>query len=210
MATKRNYFGTYWLNQLEVTMLFSLLKRTAGDFLEIGTFHGIIATMIARKFPQKQINCVDLFKKAYGTEAGDEKIWYKNVKKYKLKNIRLYKGDSRKIVPKLRNKYGFIFVDGNHSYPAVKEDLKNCWRKLNEDGVLAFHDYKLTDQATKAIEEFRKEKKLKIFGPIGSFGFIYKKEGSSPPFSYYVLFLCMNIIKKLLCRIVSKTAVLKL
>ena len=58
----------------------------------------------------------------------------------------------------------FIFIDGNHSYEAVKKDLCNWYRCLKYGGLMAGHDY-LTDSlyvngehvefgVKKAVDEF--------------------------------------------------------
>lgn len=35
----------------------------------------------------------------------------------------------------------FVYIDGNHAYKWVKEDIKLWWPKLRKGGVLAGHDY---------------------------------------------------------------------
>jgi predicted O-methyltransferase YrrM len=46
----------------------------------------------------------------------------------------------------------FIFIDGNHSYEGVTEDIKNYWPKVKEGGVFAGHDINL-DSVRRAIKD---------------------------------------------------------
>lgn len=42
---------------------------------------------------------------------------------------------------KLPERPNLIFVDGDHSYEAVKQDTQNAFRILKEDGIIIWHDY---------------------------------------------------------------------
>jgi len=67
-----------------------------------------------------------------------------------LDNLIWIKGKSPEDVPK--EKYDFIYIDGNHDYGAVVEDIKVCRPMLN--GVLAFDDYNRPNfGVTKAVDE---------------------------------------------------------
>ncbi|MFN8542835.1 MAG: class I SAM-dependent methyltransferase [Candidatus Binatia bacterium] len=50
---------------------------------------------------------------------------------------------------RLRSKGPFelIFVDANHDYVAVKEDIRFCWSVLANDGFLLFHDTSRSSQS---------------------------------------------------------------
>lgn len=50
---------------------------------------------------------------------------------------------SEKATKQFSNGYfDFIFIDGDHSYESVKQDIEMWLPKLKEDGVLAGDDYK--------------------------------------------------------------------
>lgn len=54
----------------------------------------------------------------------------------------------------------FVYIDGNHDYEYVKQDIELWWPRLRDGGVLAGHDYSLhTPGVGKAVEEF--------FAPLG-------------------------------------------
>jgi hypothetical protein len=54
-----------------------------------------------------------------------------------------------------------IFVDGDHSYSAVKEDLQAWWPKLQVGGTLCGDDYWMADVA-RAVHEFASENGLEV------------------------------------------------
>jgi len=39
-----------------------------------------------------------------------------------------------------RSKYGYIYLDGNHSYEGVKYDCEEALKHLLPDGIMSFHD----------------------------------------------------------------------
>jgi hypothetical protein len=53
--------------------------------------------------------------------------------------------------------YGYIYIDGNHSYAGVKADYKRFWPFLREGGMMAFHDVmvdKVTDYGRCGVKRF--------------------------------------------------------
>jgi predicted O-methyltransferase YrrM len=57
------------------------------------------------------------------------------------KSIQTYVGTTHDLSSTLTDLYDAIFVDANHSYESVKDDIE-CWAgKVKPDGFLFFHDY---------------------------------------------------------------------
>lgn len=74
----------------------------------------------------------------------------------------------------------FVFIDGDHSYNAVMEDLKAWYHKVKPGGVIAGHDYWF-HEVSDAVQNFFKE--IGVPGQITSAGscWIWRKgsaEGS--------------------------------
>jgi len=68
-------------------------------------------------------------------------------------NITFIKGDSKEVLPefiKQGNKYDIIFIDGDHSYAGVKQDLINAKQLSN---LIVCHDYGNLADVTRAIDE---------------------------------------------------------
>lgn len=47
----------------------------------------------------------------------------------------------------------FVFVDGNHTYPFVKQDIELYWPKIKSGGFISGHDYNQAD-VQRAVHEF--------------------------------------------------------
>lgn len=74
------------------------------------------------------------------------------------------------------NSLDFVYIDGNHSYECVKEDLNAWWPKVRKGGILAGDDYahgcpavcrEFSDDVgvsgvDYAVNEFVKEKNLEL------------------------------------------------
>lgn len=48
--------------------------------------------------------------------------------------------------------FDYIFIDGDHSYEATKEDIRNYYSKIKKGGIFAGHDINLPEVARAAIE----------------------------------------------------------
>lgn len=61
----------------------------------------------------------------------------------------------------------FVFIDANHSYKSVKEDIEAWWPKVKRGGILSGDDYLFTPKGKTpvkdAVDEFVKEKKLVLY-----------------------------------------------
>ena len=80
------------------------------------------------------------------------------LKKYIASNrcVRIKKS-SNEAVGNMKNEYfDFIFIDGDHSYPAVSDNLINWWPKLKANGIMCGDDYheKCFPGVVKAVKEF--------------------------------------------------------
>lgn len=61
--------------------------------------------------------------------------------------------------------FDWIYIDANHTYPKIKEDLKAWYLKIKKGGYICGHDYienYKTYGVKKAVDEFIKINKLKI------------------------------------------------
>jgi predicted O-methyltransferase YrrM len=62
------------------------------------------------------------------------------------------------------NFFDMIYIDADHSYEGVYNDLKISYTKLKTGGILCGHDYNITlyPQIVAAVGDFCKEYNLKI------------------------------------------------
>ncbi len=163
------------------------VKSYIGDnnlqIIEIGSYCGESGEIIASTFPNSILNCVDPWEKY--TEEGStydlneqeivlneaEIVFdsvlarYSNMKKNKMASLKY----AELIAPE---SIDFIYIDGNHQYTSVKEDL-NVWStKIKSGGIIAGHDFGWSS-VNKAIIEFFNQQPVATF-PDGSW-FYFKK-----------------------------------
>lgn len=160
MAVKKGYVGTYWISPREEACLIKLLKTTSvKNFLEIGTFHGIIIADLAKHFPNIQFDTIDPFTKAHMTEGGSKDFFLENIRRAGVRNVRLFEMTSSQAAGVTRSDYGVIFIDGAHSYEVCYGDLKNYLPKLLPNGYCLIHDYGWIPGVNKAVKIFLENEK---------------------------------------------------
>lgn len=78
---------------------------------------------------------------------------------YDTEKYTFFKGRSDEAVKNLEANLDMVFVDGEHSYTAVFNDLKSYSELIKPGGLLICHDYKDPRQVevTKAIDDWRQE-----------------------------------------------------
>ena len=149
---------------------------------EIGVYRGDHAEKIIHYLNLKKIYLVDPWKE-YNSVIGDnQKIQderYEFVKKRfqnntKVEIIRKSSVDASKQFPD--NYFDFIYLDGDHSYEAVKMDLNHWHPKLKKYGVMCGDDFgHISGRGViEAVQEFSFQKKL-IIQTVGDTQFWYVK-----------------------------------
>lgn len=137
--------------------LLDMIKEciTEKDFVvEVGCFSGVSSRIFALEC--RELHCVDPYSWPAVFEA--EKMFesmmpdYPNIKKIKLTSVnasKLYEDHS----------VDFIYIDADHTYHAVLEDINSWVSKVKNGGYLGGHDIYI-DDVKRAVEEiFGKEYK---------------------------------------------------
>lgn len=162
--TKMEKLPDGWLHEDAIKFLNKLVLLTvmiAGDFLEIGSWHGRSSVVIGRR--AKELNgklyCIDTWNtKSWDTiaqclpEDREKFIWEKedgnpleeftaNIKVAGLEEVIVpLVGTSESFKETWDKPLRFIFIDGCHYYDFVKKDA--MWREfLTVGGIIVFHDY---------------------------------------------------------------------
>ena len=102
----------------------------------------------------------------------------KNLLKKFDKNIDIFKGDSKDVLPKIDlSEINYVFLDGGHSYNTVINDLINCKIVVENNGVILCDDYDLSyaPGVKKAIDEFITKEQYDIKVLFNRFAKISKK-----------------------------------
>ena len=117
-------------------------------FLQVGTYTGDASDWLLTSIlldPSSTLTDVDTWQ---GSDEREHQamdfdaiygIYLNRMDKYE--NVMSIKGDSSYVLPNLKEKYDFIYIDGDHTEKAVYRDATNAWPLLKSGGILAFDDY---------------------------------------------------------------------
>ena len=161
----RYFFGFFdFLNEIDAYYQSTTLKQTLTptlNLLEIGSYMGESTSLFAATGLFKEIHCVDPFK---GEEKANKYLnenWEDVFNEFKINtrhwdNIILHKDYSYNIVNNFPDNYfDVVYIDANHEYKAVKQDLNLCFPKIKPNGIISGHDYSKTwPGVVKAVNEF--------------------------------------------------------
>lgn len=158
--------------------MFEWIKLTAPNSLvgaEIGVCDGANARDILSNLPVQKIYLIDpymLYK-----EYGDIKTplihrikanMILSMSEFTDKVLFVFKKSSEAAAD-IPSDLDFVYIDGNHAYEFVKQDIENYWPKIKKGGVIGGHDYKnqICRYAKKwgvekAVDEFAAANNLKL------------------------------------------------
>jgi predicted O-methyltransferase YrrM len=113
--------------------------------LEVGSAHGYSAVVMALA-GAISVDAVD--DHSGGTWLGDTyATMVSNLRAYGVRNrVMITRGRSQDVLPAVAAegdwRFGLIFIDGDHTYWAVRQDILNALPLLEPGGTLAVHDYR--------------------------------------------------------------------
>lgn len=133
--------------------LFAELGFTRG--VEIGTDEGEYAEVLLKTIPNLNLDCIDPWKaEAYekgfqpesfeGQEYFDKRyeITCKRLNKYLGQQCTLYKITSMKALNHFEdNSLDFVYIDGNHDFLNVTQDIHYWTKKVRSGGIVSGHDF---------------------------------------------------------------------
>jgi len=139
------------VGSVELAKLFAELGFTKG--VEIGTDEGEYAEVLAKTIPNLSLYCVDPWKTeayVYGEQPeGKESQEYfdkrmlialRRLEKYE--KIHLARKKSLQAVEEFEdNSLDFVYIDGNHDFLNVTQDIHYWLKKVKPGGILSGHDY---------------------------------------------------------------------
>jgi len=123
-------------------------ERGYKDLVEIGVFQGKFSRYLLLHTNDTHLSCVDPWAEGYMHKSGNQ-IPGENVYQFACRRLKGF-GDRVDMLrmPSLEgaktfedSSLDFVFIDGDHSYQAVIDDILAWWPKVRPGGVLAGHDY---------------------------------------------------------------------
>jgi len=157
-------------NLYQIRPMISFLKQQNKQNLigaEIGVAAGLNAKSILSNLDIKKLSLIDTF------SCND---WHyshtkRNLSAFKNKVI-LIKKLSHDAYKDINEKLDFIYIDGDHTYEAVKQDIENYFPLIKKGGVMGGHDFWAHDLGVvKAVLEFTKKHNLKLNGQLTDWWF---------------------------------------
>jgi hypothetical protein len=132
----QNTFEFHLHNKEKLRYNIYTLCRSKKSILEVGFNGGHSAILYLYSNPNIKIKSYDICSHKYSEKCADY------IKKQKIYDFDLIKGDSRETLKK--NEDGFIFelihIDGGHGVDLVKNDLNNCKKFSDKNTILIFDD----------------------------------------------------------------------
>ncbi len=134
--------------------------KNISKMAEIGSYIGESTEVFAQNFSNSIIHCVDPWQPGYDTNDfasidmdSVESEFDKRMKRYD--NIVKIKKTSVDASFDYENGYfDFVYIDANHTYNAVREDIEKWLPKIKNNGYIGFHDYDNPDVRRAVTEKF--------------------------------------------------------
>ncbi len=139
-----------------------------GVGVEVGVFQGNFSQVLLRETKPRALYLVDpwlhqpdaVYLDTCNRTGREFRAIYRNVKLRfaRYATVHVIKAKSLQAVHMFDDaSFDWIYIDGNHGYEAVRDDLAAWWPKLKPDGFFAGHDY--VDQqprfgVKRAVDEF--------------------------------------------------------
>jgi hypothetical protein len=171
MENERNYvsnkFGIDWEQRKQpifietgnrnvtLPMIFDDLGLTMGA--EIGVERGVYSEQLCKEIPGLELYCIDPWKayKGYREHVTQKKldgfyeITEKKLAPYNCKLIRKFSMDA--VNDFEDGSLDFVYIDGNHEFIHVAQDIAEWSKKVRIGGIVSGHDFKRQSSRSKYI-----------------------------------------------------------
>lgn len=125
--------------------------------VEIGVFEGNNAFEVLYDLKPKMLHMVD--NGAWGGTATLEK----RLATHNGSNWKYFNGKSSEVAKELKH-LDFVYIDAEHDYESVKQDIELWWPNVVEGGIFGGHDYlnETTPGVRQAVNEFVSKNNLEL------------------------------------------------
>ena len=142
---------------VELFKLYNLAKslKATSIGVEIGSYIGASSLMICKGLNDESIlYCIDTWENDAMTEGNwDTFAVFKKNTRLVTKKIITVKSNSIDAAIGFNNEIDFLFIDGDHSYEAVKADVDAWFEKLKPGGIIVMHDIGWAEGVIKVVEK---------------------------------------------------------
>lgn len=155
--------------------------KPSGNAIEIGVQQGVFAKHIIENCSNLKLYLLDCWNQQSNSVYQDKCNLDNNIQAQFLintisnisnsfNNIRIIKGYSDEFVDSFKdNFFDFIYIDANHAYESVRNDLIKWFPKVKKGGLFSGHDYlDATNEnaifgVKSAVNRFALENNLKVY-----------------------------------------------
>lgn len=160
IAAQRQFFDIFThLTKKERLLLYKLTLSLPKNavVVEIGGYLGASSLFLASAIKERrgQVYCVDTWTNEGMSEGRRDTFdeFLKNTEP--LKNfISPLRGYSVNVGKTFNRKVDLLFIDGDHSYEAVKADVEAWLPKVKNEGMVVFHDIGWAEGVKTAVSEY--------------------------------------------------------
>lgn len=160
-----------WMTPEELTFLAEAAQNSNIAF-EIGCFQGRSTRAIADNLPEKgKLFAIDPWNFTIKDVIRSDSVTYNqffcNLHDHISSGKCIMCPTTWELYDPKDERPDFIFIDGNHEYPAVRHDIDKALKYLKLGGILAGHDYADPwDGVIKAVDETFSQSQIKTAGSI--------------------------------------------
>lgn len=120
--------------------------------LELGVCYGDHAKELLDELPKLYLHLVD---NCSAVNLNQESLGREVNKNIYNGRIEWHKKESREAAKEIEDKsLDFVYIDAEHDYDNVKQDLHTWVLKVKDNGVLCGHDYSNIEGCKRAVDEF--------------------------------------------------------
>ena len=158
------YYQEYYERIAKMVQEFTQFRK----FIELGAYKGNSICYLADKISDYieldnvEIYTVDTFNptstssNTWKREKDLQDVCFENIYKFGMNDcVEVLIGESHEFVNKFNDEYfDFVFIDADHKYESVKQDIEDWYPKVRVGGILAGHDYAQTQHGIrKAVDD---------------------------------------------------------
>jgi hypothetical protein len=157
---------TFWIKNRHKPEFLQCLPKN-GIIAEIGVEKGNYSSILLHYLNPAKFYLIDCWEQQDPLIYGDRKNLATEIQEKIYQKIQAHFGSdprveilrtySEKAAEQFKEEFfDLIYIDANHSYEAVKQDIAAWWPKLKKGGILAGHDYLIFEPfgVVPAVNEF--------------------------------------------------------
>lgn len=155
-------------NRIDLADYFNSLGFENGA--EVGVADGRYSEILCQRIPGVRLYCIDPWDTYKGNNRGGRRslqhsnyeLAKQRLSKYKAVMIREKSMDALEHIPD--RWLDFVFIDGNHDYQYVFDDIREWSKKVRSGGIISGHDYYQFKNSgvIEAVHDYTAHKDIKV------------------------------------------------